>query len=654
MRFYQLCCASLCVAAVAARFAVAGPASDVLLPASTKGYVSVAHPEEAQAHFEQTQFGQLLDDEVMDDFVQSLKKQLKDKFGTMTNQLGFTWDDLQGVASGELSCAVIERPERAAALAITMDVTGREAEAKNFLAAVKKRLTARGGVKREVEASGTTLTIYDVPAKNSKDDPVQTVYFIRDNVLVGINGRDEAEAMLKRFTGSPTDNLRSLAAYTATMAKLQQGTGGLAPEVRWFAEPFALTYAVRTLDNSVRLREDKDLAKILEGQGFDAIRGIGGYANMLADGSSEFVYRLAVYAPPAKGKENDPLRWNLAMQMLQLPNSPALAPPSWAPRMCARYATYNIEVLNAFDHFGTLFDAVEGHKDAFKTSMEGIEQDAYGPQVNVRNELVAHLGDRVTLITDYSMPISINSERSLLAVEAKDEQELAKTIARIMEKEPDVERREFDNFVIWERVPEDVSIHELDIDAPGLSPLQIEVVEPVADGEEKKHVLPNSAVCVAYGQFMVASDVEYLKYLLGGFGQRELLTSSGDYQLVSARLDQLAPGARSGWSFVRTDEAFRPTYELIRQGRMPESETMFGKFLNRLLTTEVEKEEGVLRKQRLDGSALPSFETVRRYFGPAGRVLRSDADGWLLTGALLHKEAPARVAERTSDRQPAP
>lgn len=646
MRLTQLCCASLFLVTLNAQVTVAGPASDVLLPASTKGYVSVARPDEAQERFKQTQFGQMLDDEVMNAFVKSLEKQLKDKFGTVTNRLGFTWDDLEGVTAGELSFAVIERPEKEAALAITMDVTGRDAAAKNFLAAVQKRLTARGGVKREVDVAGTTLTIYDVPAKNATDDPLQTVYFIRDKVLVGINGRDQAEAMVKRFTGSPQDNLHSLAAYTATMAKLDKSSQNLKPEVRWFAEPFGLTYAVRTLDKGARLREDKDLAKILQQQGFDAVLGVGGYANMLATGNSEVLYRLAVYAPPVKGKEKDPLRWNLAMQMLQLPNTANLTPPSWAPRMCARYATYNLDVLNAFDHLGTLFDAVEGHKDAFKTSMEGIEQDAYGPQVNVRDELVAQMGNRITLITDYSMPISINSERSLLAIEAKDEKKLAETMARIMEKEPDVERREFGNFVIWERVPEDVGIHELEIDAPGLSPLQIDKVEPVDEGEDQEHVLPNSAVCVAFGQLMMASDIKYLEHLLGGFGQRELLTSSGDYQLVSARMEQLAAGDRCGWSFVRTDEAFRPTYELIRQGRMPESETMFGKFLNRMLTTEVEKEEGVLRKQRLDGSDLPNFETVRRFFGPAGRALRSDKDGWLLTGTVLHKEAPARVAER--------
>jgi hypothetical protein len=338
----------------------------------------------------------------------------------------------------------------------------------------------------------------------------------------------------------------------------------------------------------------------------------------------------------------------MAMQMLQLPNTPTLAPQSWAPRMCARYATYNLDVLNAFDHFGTLFDAIEGHKDAFKTSMEGIEQDAFGPQVNIRDELVANMGNRITLITDYKTPITVNSERSVIAIEAKDEKKLADTVARIMEKEPDVERREFGGFVVWERVPEDVTIQELEIDAPGLSPLAADEPKPAEEGDadQKEHVLPNSAVCVAFGQMLIASDIQYLEELISEHTERDMLTSSGDYRLVQARLDQLVAGPRCGWSFVRTDEAFRPTYELIRQGRMPESETMFGKFLNRMLTTEVEKEEGVLRKQRLDGSGLPNFEMVRRYFGPAGRVLVSDKDGWLLTGTVLQKEAPARVAER--------
>jgi hypothetical protein len=164
--------------------------------------------------------------------------------------------------------------------------------------------------------------------------------------------------------------------------------------------------------------------------------------------------------------------------------------------------------------------------------------------------------------------------------------------------------------------------------------------EAAKDEAEGEPVLPNSAVCVALGHMLMASDIEYLREILEGFGQRERLASSADYAQVVEAMDRVAAGPRSVWSFGRTDEEFRPTYELIRQGKMPEAETMLGKFLNNMLTTEVEREEGTIRKQRIDGSRLPNFEAVRRYLGPAGRTIRSDKDGWLVTAALLNKEAP--------------
>jgi hypothetical protein len=627
-------------AALAAQFAWGAPASDVLLPAATKGFVSVAQPTESKERFQQIQIGQLLDDETMEPFVESMRQQLKDKFGTVTDRLGITWDDLDGVPAGELSLAIIERPNQDAALAITIDVTGHDSQAARLLAAVSERLAARGGNKQTAKVADTELSIFNLPAAADKKKPIQTVYFIRDNVLCGINGRDQAEAMLKRFSGTPRDNLRSVVAYEKSMDRCRRAAGRMEPEVRWFVEPFGYIWASRTLNESRRSRYEKDVPKTLSEQGFDAIQGAGGFVNMLAPGQVDLLCRMAVYAPPVEGRQNDPLRWNLAMRMLQLPNSPGLAPQSWAPRMSARYSSYSIDVLNAFDHVDSLFDALQGHEDAFKTSMEGIEKDQYGPQVNIRNEFISHMGRRVTLLTDYSTPISVKSERSVCAIESADEAKLAATLAKIMEKEPDVERREFREYVIWERIPANVAVRELTIDAPGFSPLHDEEEALPDEEQDRERVLPNSAVCVALGQLFMASDIDFLKELLAGFGQREMLVSSGDYQQVMTAIERLAPGPKSGVTFSRTDEAYRPTYELIRQGRMPEAETILGKLFNRMLTTEVEKEEGVLRKQRVDGGQLPSFERVRRYFGPAATALRSDEDGWMVTAAVLHKEAP--------------
>jgi hypothetical protein len=72
----------------------------------------------------------------------------------------------------------------------------------------------------------------------------------------------------------------------------------------------------------------------------------------------------------------------------------------------------------------------------------------------------------------------------------------------------------------------------------------------------------------------------------------------------------------------------------MRQGKMPEAETMLGKFLNRLWEPA---DEGQLRSQYIDGSKMPEFSVVEQYLGPGGLFIRSESDGWTVTGCLLEK-----------------
>ncbi len=624
--------------------AIVGPAlaaspSDALLPRSTKGYISVARPAEFEERWRKTQFGQMLDDEVMQPFVESLRKQIKKEYRAFENKLGLEWKDLDGVPAGELSLAIIERQGEDASLAITIDVTGHEQQAEALLAAIEKRFAARGGTKQTADIDGTTLRIFTVPT-DAGSPPQVTVYFVKDNVLCGIEDRAEAEAMLGRFAGNAEDNLASVAAYRAVMERCRREVSEVEPEARWFIEPIGFLFAARTLQQETNRRKGIDYIKVFTEQGFDAIQGVGGFVNQLPAEGVEFVHRTAVYAPPVAGKEDDPLRWNLSMRMLQLPNALQLEPPSWVPRMSANYTTVQLRLMDAFDNVGPLFDAIQEHEDAWVNTLDGWQNDPYGPQVNVRQEFIANLGERITIVTSYDTPISAESERAIFAIEATNEQALSDALAKWMSREPDVVKRELGQFVVWERVPRNHVVEEPQVDVPlGFTPLAPEDEEEDVE-TEREAVLPNSAVTVALGHLMMASDIDHLSEILEGFGQRDRLASSADYQQVLEQFNELSPGERCGWHFGRSDEEFRPTFELIRQGKMPEAKTMLGKFLNNVLTTEEEREDGVLREQQIDGSTLPSFEAVRRYFGPHGRVTRSERDGWFITGVMLNKEAP--------------
>ena len=115
-----------------------------------------------------------------------------------------------------------------------------------------------------------------------------------------------------------------------------------------------------------------------------------------------------------------------------------------------------------------------------------------------------------------------------------------------------------------------------------------------------------------------------------------------DFHRVEAEIAKLRLSRAVGQTFTRTDDAYRGVYELLRTGRMPEAESMIGQLLNSLMG---EGKEGVLRTQRIDGSKLPEYDMVRRYLGPAGMTVTTEADGWFLTGFTLNKEARTTASD---------
>ena len=68
---------------------------------------------------------------------------------------------------------------------------------------------------------------------------------------------------------------------------------------------------------------------------------------------------------------------------------------------------------------------------------------------------------------------------------------------------------------------------------------------------------------------------------------------------------------------------------------MPISETMFGRALNTLFGPN---EEGIVRKQQIDGTTLPDYDVVRRSLGPAGTAVVSEPNGWFIKGFVLEQE----------------
>lgn len=661
------------------------PPSETLLPETTKGYLSVPDITLLRDAWNATQIGQLTRDPAMEPFVQDVQRQLKARMDSAGARIGITWDDLEGVYGGEVSIAAVQPWDAAAAesairdagqraaakakeakqsaeqiaeaqtralaaarleqdrrrqeqhaLVLLVDVTGHTEQAQALLKKIAGNLVERGAKQSTATIEGIAMTALEVPVKrdNTVAGTHMVYYCLHKDVLLAVDHQQIAAGILRRLAGDSAGALAQLPAFANPMQTTHEGFSSTVPQLKWFVEPFGMTEVLRGMAGG-RKRRGTDLLKVLANQGFTAVQGLGG-AIALSTDEHEMLAHTYIYAPPIVGTDGKPSpeRYRLAARMLNFPNSDGLQPPAWVPRELATYFSFNWKMKDAFRYVETLINEYAGDDQVFQDVLRSIETDPHGPMINLEKDLIAHLAERVILIADCRVPVTPKSERVLVAIAVTDPEAVRKTINKTMESDPEAIRRDHNGHIIWEMVAEsEIEVETVQIDGPGFGfePAEMEEVD------EEKPFRPNGAITVAKDHLLVATHVDYIEELLDRPEQAETLINDGEYQMIDIALDKLGAGNDCVRLFSRTDEAYRSTYELIRQGKMPEAESLFGKLMNRLFEPE---DEGAVREQYIDGAEMPDYEIVRRYLGPAGWFIRSEDEGWSITGCLLNRQAP--------------
>jgi hypothetical protein len=615
----------------------AAPKSETLLPDTTKAYVSVADVGVLRDSFNRTQWGQLVHDPAMQPFVEDVRRQLKQKGGRQLEDMGLSWQDLEGVPGGEVSLALVRpRPARMAVV-VLVDVSGHRDQAQALLEKVGAKLTARGAL-RVPRDPREDMIVFNLPEEENKRSGRQSAYFLKDGLLAASDDVETLHRILDASSADRADSLAQFKPFHEIMERCDKSAGGVSSQVRWFVEPFGYATMVRETSLKER-RKGIDLLAALKNQGFTVVQGLGGYLNFAAD-NCELIHRTMIYAPPLAGHENSKDKYELAARMLNFPNSGDLEPQSWVPDHVATYNTFNWDLKTSFAAVGPLVDEISAEKGVFRDVLDSLKNDPQGPRVDIEKDLIGNLGSRVTVITDYQLPIGPKSERLLVAIDTTNEALVAETITKTMKG--DACRREFEGHVIWEIVDEECAVPDVKIEDSGaINPSDRADQSP--DKKAKDHpLMQNAAITVAFGHLFVASNLGFLETVLHQAGKSDGLATSADYRLVANKLKTLGAGQASFRLFSRTDEEYRPTYELIRTGQMPRSESVLGQILNALLG---DGKEGVLRKQKIDGGKLPEFSAVSHYFGPAGGFVASEPNGWFIAGFMLDK---ALVAQGTA------
>jgi hypothetical protein len=623
---------------------------DLLFPQNTVGFISALNFPNLTQQWNKTQLGNLMKKDEMKPFEEDFRAQLQNQWSAVADRLGVQLDDLRGVPSGEAALALIRTTvqttsgtEAGAATTLLMDVTGNASKAQVLLAKAQNGLLARGAKQKEVNVQGVQVFVYDVPLPAAMQAAAArggaaaapaatslTVYFLTNSVFCACDDLEVTKGIIGRLSGGvAVGSLSQVTGYQKVMKRCAVDPPAHAPNIKWYMYPLGYAEATRAATPVDKRRRGKTIIEIMRHQGYGAFQGAGGYIDVSADGY-QILHRTAVYAPKP---------WVESMKMFVFPAGTNFTPQPWVGRDIATYFTAYVDPLTIFDNFGPLYDEILDAPGVWKQTMEQMKNDKDGPQIDLRNDLVAFFGPRVTMVADYHLPITITSERLIWAIEVKNPDKVAKAIEKCVNNDPTIKKRTINGQIIWEIVEEeDNSVAPPTIDVPSLGGPKKESKPKTGEEDQEKegHFLPHGAFTVANGQLFIATHIDFLVKTLKPIpADAQLATQKEFLKVWDITFNQLGVKQQSARSFSWSDRAVQPTYELIRQGKMPQSESLLGRTLNSLSAAG---RKGALRQQRINGSKLPDFATVvAPALGPATASMTAEKDGWFVKGVLVTK-----------------
>ncbi|MDR0328779.1 MAG: hypothetical protein LBI05_10835 [Planctomycetaceae bacterium] len=635
-----LFCASLYAAA---------PSADILFPDSTKGFVSIRNLKEFGEQWKSTQFGQLLDDPLMAEFKKEIEKQITER---METTFGLTFDGIASLPSGEIAFGMIAIPQKTPGFVLTMDVTGKRTETDRYLANLMQKFVAAGVKKSTATYKDNPVTHLVFPAPEAP--PVvgnmtveaieRNVYytFVQD-VFIASDQLHMLHLIADRVADLSGVSLSEREGYQVTMKRcISDLPAGILPSLRWYIEPLDYGEAVRAMLRGpvAQKRRDKpSVFTILKQQGFDALRGIGGVVSVKSE-KQETVYRTLIYTKKP---------FERAMRMFNFPDQANFVPPTWMPSDVARCTILYVDPLAIFENIGPLFDAfvMPGEEGVWQDIMDGLEKDPHGPKINLRKELIDHLGNRILGMSRYEKPITTKSESVVIAVELKDgkESNMLAGMEKLFGTDQEMAFVMHNSYKIWHRKPVGEIIQPDDFEIPTIfgDSNDIGVSPQSTDDADRAPTFPEGGVTVAKNCLFVSTNREYLKLILDRLdapaeAAKSTVGNENEYKEVDRIFGNLGLTNKPHFFqfFARTHETLRPTYEMIRQGQMTQSEAILAKLLNEMLVSDAE--QGT-RRQILDGATMPEFDKVQHYFGTVGIYGVSEENGFFIKGFSLERDA---------------
>lgn len=613
------------------------PATE-LLPQSTAGLVRIPDFPKFCDAWEKTHIGQLTEDPSMEEFLEAQKTRARNFLTSAENTIGLQPEDLYEIASGEVVGAWLSFPNdqrRPFSVCLVADVRGLKNKAEQVMEQIDKDLKAGGATREDVTYRGETIRVYTTKPKPGQLKIDEVALTLSDVRIIAADHSSVAQELLDAVAGKASgEPLSELGIFKKVIKVSGDAIAGPVKEdggtiaVEWFAKPFPMGRILREVFEVDRGNQ-VDIIKLLEGQGFKSVLSAGGVI-ALAGEEYDLLHRGLVYAPFAANVQD---KFTKAARILDFPNAPLEAVPAWVHPGSNTFNRLNWKMENAFWASETLINEAFGD-DIFRPMIDGIKEDEEGPQIDLEKDFFPNLDDQMILISDSILPSDLDSDRMLLAVRISDPKAIEEAIRKAMEVEPDASKMDvIPGVEIWRmQRGESGDDFQAELIELGLEPGE-------GDDEDPPPLLDHWAIAMVdkgpgskYPYLLFSSHPDFLimiaKRIRGG-ANPGLIDEDEIRRIVKA---QKALGAKSLMfdRVTRLKHSLRVKYDLLRQGKLKDSDSVMASVVRRLLE---EDENG--EPDSMNAKTLPPFGKIEHHLPGGGGFIETTDDGWLLNGFFL-------------------
>lgn len=633
--------------------------ADLLMPETVCAYSSLRDYPELLRTWETTQWGHMLRIPEMAAARESIVAQMQSQYSDLEARLGVSMTDVFEIASGEIASAVLLLPPAAdaaaetkpaepatvagksgsaakvapakggvvippgtkCAMAVLIDVKGREVETQKVLAKIAQRVTAGGGKHTKHVLSNADVHYLDIvlPAEKAVDGtakpakpaaPVmrRVIYVLKDNWLLASDDKDVVRAILERMEAVKSgEMLPSLADVTGYLNVLERCVGTKLPDIVWYTDPvrYAVVARLRQLEKNAKNVRGQDVPTILRESGFDGVEAVGGFITLKTEGY-ECVVRTFVSIPKPPSR---------SLKMLSFPAGSDFTPPAWVPKNASACLVLNLDYMTLFDHLGPVFNQFYGEGDdgVWDDVKEGLKDDPYGPQVDLREQIFKFFGKNMVFFVENQKPETPDAERRMLVIPLTNGKLVHDALTRLLEKEEGIQVKQTPNGTIWT------------------------YSEPAgrknATQKERPQLFPELAITVHGDYLVIASHGEYLTSF--DFTAADGLGGTKKYQQITDELNRFVGEKRSSQDYFDMETQYHHIFLMFKDGTLPKSTAVSARLLNGMFS---DAESGGSRKAMVDAKSLPDYDVVRPFFSTGGSTLTEVEKGYLLEGIYLSAE----------------